>query len=335
MTMTKIIQAIQIHETGGPEKMHLVEADLPEPAPGQARLRVEVSGVNFIDTYHRKGLYPVPLPFTLGVEASGVIEELGTPSKSDTMNFAVGDRVAWTSAPGSYASHCLVPTQLLVRVPDALSMELAAASLLQGMTAHYLTHGVRETKSGETALVHAAAGGTGGLLVQLLKQAGATVIATCGSKKKAELARESGADEVILYRDDDFPKRVRELTNGRGVDVAYDSVGLSTFDGSLSSLRPRGLLCLFGQASGLVPPFDLGRLNTAGSLFITRPTLAHYVADREALEERADAIYGGLASGSLVQRIGGRYALAEAATAHADLEGRGTIGKLLLLASSN
>jgi NADPH2:quinone reductase len=332
--MTTKIQAITIQETGGPEQMRLVEVDLPEPKPGQVRIRVEASGVNFIDTYHRTGLYPVPLPFTLGVEAAGIIEELGGPSESDATDIAVGDRVAWTSAPGSYASHCLVPTQLLVRIPDGLSTELAAASLLQGMTAHYLTHGVRETNPGDTALVHAAAGGTGGLLVQLLKQAGATVIATCGSKEKAELARESGADDVILYRDEDFPKRVRELTDGSGVDVAYDSVGVSTFEGSLSSLRPRGLLCLFGQASGPVPPFDLGRLNGAGSLFITRPSLVHYVADREALEKRAGAIYGGLESGSLVQRIGGRYALAEAATAHADLEGRGTIGKLLLIANS-
>ena len=326
------MQAIQITETGGPEKMQRVELGLPEPGPGQALLRIEASGVNFIDTYHRSGLYPVPFPFTLGVEAAGTIEALGGLEQGEAdAAFAIADRVAWTGVPGSYASHCLAPTDRLVRIPDALSTELAAATLLQGMTAHYLTHGVRETRPGDTALVHAAAGGTGGLLVQLLKQAGARVIATCGTSEKAELARESGADEVILYRDEDFQARTRDWTDGRGVDVVYDSVGQSTFEGSLHSLRPRGLLCLFGQASGPVPPFDLGRLSGAGSLFITRPTLAHYIADRESLDERAGVIYEALAQGTLRQRIGGRYALAEAAKAHSDLESRGTIGKLLIL----
>jgi NADPH2:quinone reductase len=325
------MKAIQIFEVGGPDKLTLVELDLPEPGPGQARIRIEATGVNFIDTYFRTGVYPAPLPFTPGLEAAGVVEKLG----DGTEGFVLGDRVAWTGIPGAYASHCLAPVDRLVRIPDALSTELAAASLLQGMTAHYLTHGVRNTRPGDTALVHAAAGGTGGLLVQLLKQAGARVIATCGTKDKAVLARESGANDVILYREEDFQSRTRELTDGRGVDVVYDSVGQSTFEGSLGSLRPRGLLCLFGQASGPVPPFDLGRLNGAGSLFVTRPSLAHYIADRESLEMRSGAIYGALAEGTVKQRIGGRYALADAAKAHSDLEGRGTIGKLLILPDEN
>ena len=325
----QMMKAIQIAEVGGPEKMSLVELEIPSPGPGQVRVRVDATGVNFIDTYHRSGLYPVPLPFTLGVEAAGVVDALG----EGVGDFAVGDRVAWTGMPGTYASFSLVPADRLVRIPEGLSSELAAATLLQGMTAHYLTHGVRETRPGDRALVHAAAGGTGGLLVHLLPQAGARVIASCGTEEKARLARESGAEEVILYREEDFQARVREWTDGRGVDVVYDSVGQSTFEGSLQSLRPRGLLCLFGQASGPVPPFDLGRLNTAGSLFVTRPSLAHYVSDRESLEMRANAIYSALEKGALVQRIGGRYDLADAAQAHTDLEGRGTIGKLLILPS--
>jgi NADPH2:quinone reductase len=321
------MKAIQIFEVGGPDKMKLVELDLPDPGPGQVRIRIEATGVNFIDTYFRTGIYPAALPFTPGMEAAGVVDQVG----EGTEGFAPGDRVAWTGLPGAYASHCLAPAARLVRIPKALSTELAAASLLQGMTAHYLTHGVRDTRPGDTALVHAAAGGTGGLLVQMLKQAGARVIATCGTKEKAVLAGESGADEVILYTKEDFQSRTRELTDGRGVDVVYDSVGQSTFEGSLGSLRPRGLLCLFGQASGPVPPFDLGRLNGAGSLFVTRPSLAHYIADRESLELRSGAVYGALAKGTLVQRIGGRYALADAAKAHSDLEGRGTVGKLLIV----
>lgn len=322
-----VMKAIQIHEIGGPEKLVSVELELPEPGPGQVRLRIEAIGVNFIDTYHRAGVYPVALPFTPGVEAAGVVDQLG----EDVADFALGDRVAWTGIPGTYASYGLAPVDRLVRISDGLSTELAAATLLQGMTAHYLTHGVRDTRLGDVVLVHAAAGGTGGLLVQMLKQAGARVIATCGTSDKAKLARESGADEVILYTEEDFQSRTRELTDGRGVDVVYDSVGQSTFEGSLGSLRPRGLLCLFGQASGVVPPFDLGRLNGAGSLFITRPSLAHYVSDRESLESRSRFVYAALEKGTLEQRISGRYALADAAKAHSDLEGRGTVGKLLLI----
>lgn len=325
------MKAIQIFEIGGPDQMKLVELDLPEPGPGQVRLRIEAAGVNFIDTYFRAGIYPVPLPFTPGVEAAGVVDQLGEGAEG----FALGDRVAWTGIPGTYASHCLAPVDRLVRIPDGLSTEFAAATLLQGMTAHYLTHGVRDTRPGDVVLVHAAAGGTGGLLVQLLKQAGARVIATCGTSDKAGLARESGADDVILYTEEDFQSRTRELTDGRGVDVVYDSVGQSTFEGSLGSLRPRGLLCLFGQASGVVPPFDLGRLNGAGSLFVTRPSLAHYIADRKSLELRSSFVFTALEKGTLVQRIGGRYALADAAKAHSDLEGRGTVGKLLIVPNRN
>ena len=323
---TEPTRAIEMRATGGPEVLELAFVETPEPSTGSVRVRVEAIGVNFIDTYHRSGLYPVTLPFVPGVEGAGTIDAIG----EGVEHFAVGDRVAWTMIPGAYADRAIVPAERLVSLPEKLSSELAAASLLQGMTAHYLTHGVRETRPGDEALVHAAAGGTGGLLVQMLKAAGARVLATCGSQAKAQLARESGADEVILYREEDFPTRVRALTAGRGVDVVYDSVGASTFAGSLASIRPRGLLCLFGQASGPVPPFALERLNGAGSLFVTRPSLAHYIADREALLERAHAVFAALEDGRLRQRIGGRYPLEEARRAHTDLEGRGTTGKLLL-----
>jgi NADPH2:quinone reductase len=324
------IQAIRVHAVGGPEVLTLGEIEPGPPAHGQARVAIEKIGVNFIDTYHRTGAYPMPLPFTPGVEAAGRVEAIGETESSGGADLAVGDRVAWTMMPGTYAEAQNVPTSLLVPIPPALSTELAAATLLQGMTAHYLTHGCRSTQSGDTALVHAAAGGTGGLLVQTLKRAGARVLATCSTEEKAELARASGADEVILYSREDFKARTLELTNGRGVDVVYDSVGQTTFEGSLASLRPRGLLCLFGQASGPVPPFDLARLGAGGSLFVTRPSLAHFIATREELEERAGDVFAALVDGSLRQRIGGRYALGDAAAAHRDLEGRGTTGKLLL-----
>ena len=314
---------------GGPEVLRLAQIDptaASPPQPGMAQIQIEYAGVNFIDTYHRTGLYPVALPFVPGVEAAGRILSIG----AEHPHFKVGDRVAWTGLPGCYADVATAPVDRLVAIPEALSSELACASLLQGATAHYLTHGVRETRRGDVALVHAAAGGTGGLLVQMLRAAGARVIATCGTEAKAELARAAGADEVILYTREDFAPRVRGFTDGRGVDVVYDSVGQSTFEGSLASLRPRGLLCLFGQASGPVPPFDLGRLNGAGSLFVTRPSLAHYIATREELALRVGSVFQGLLDGQFKQRIGGRYPLEEAAQAHRDLEGRGTTGKLLL-----
>jgi NADPH2:quinone reductase len=320
--------AIQVHAVGGPERLVPAELEIAAPGPGLARVRIACIGVNFIDTYHRTGHYPLPLPFVPGVEAAGVVESVG----EGVVEVAVGDRVAWAMLPGSYAGAALVPARRVVRIPAAVSDELAAASLLQGMTAHYLTHGVRTTREGDTALVHAAAGGTGGLLVQSLKAAGARVIATCGSEAKAERVRAAGADEVVLYSREDFRERARAFGDGRGVDVVYDSVGQSTFEGSLASLRPRGLLCLFGQSSGAVPPFDLARLSNAGSLFVTRPGLAHYVATREELEERAGWVFDALASGNLSQSIGARYALADAAAAHRDLESRRTTGKLLLIA---
>ncbi|MFK7896176.1 MAG: quinone oxidoreductase [Myxococcota bacterium] len=320
-------KAIQFDQAGGPEVMVCREVPVEAPSHGTAQVRIDFAGVNFIDTYHRSGLYPAPTPFTLGVEGAGVIEQLGPDTPP---GLEVGDRVGWTMIPGSYAELCNIPATQLIPIPETLSTELAAASLLQGMTAHYLTHGVRDAKPGETALVHAAAGGTGGLLVQLLKQAGLMVIGTCGTQEKAELARASGADEVILYSEEDFQARTLQITEGAGVDVVYDSVGQSTFEKSLTSLRPRGLLCLFGQASGPVPPFDLGRLGGLGSLFVTRPTLGHFIQDPEELALRAGAVFDGLARGALKQRVHARYALEDAAQAHRDLEGRGTKGKLLL-----
>ncbi len=326
MTRRRVVRMQRTGDPGVLEIFHPESTSESAPSPGFARVRIEYAGVNFIDTYHRSGLYPTALPFIPGVEAAGRIIALG----SESPDFAVGERVAWTGLPGCYADESDVPLDRLVPIPGALSSELACASLLQGATAHYLTHGVRETRPGDVALVHAAAGGTGGLLVQMLHAAGARVIATCGTEEKAALATKSGADDVILYTREDFAARVRALTDGRGADVVYDSVGQSTFEGSLASLRPRGLLCLFGQASGPVPAFDLGRLNGAGSLFVTRPSLAHYIATREELELRVGAIFRSLLDGDLQQRIGGRYPLEEVAQAHRDLEGRGTTGKLLI-----
>jgi NADPH2:quinone reductase len=282
--------------------------------------------VNFIDVYFRTGLYPRPLPFIEGLEGAGVVEAVG----EGVSDLAAGDRVAWAGVPGSYADHVLAPADRVVRVPDGVDDTRAAAVMLQGMTAHYLAHGVRETRDGDVALVHAAAGGTGLLLVQLLVQAGATVIGTCGAPEKETLARGAGASHVIRYDETDFAKAVREITGGRGIDVVYDSVGQSTFEGSLDSLRPRGLLTLFGQSSGAVPPFELQTLNNRGSLFITRPSLAHYTADRGELEARASDVLGAVEKGTLAVRIAAEYPLAEAAEAHRALEGRRTSGKVLL-----
>ena len=320
-------QAIVVRETGGADALRLESIAVPEPGPGQVRVAVAAAGVNFIDVYFRTGLYPRPLPYVAGLEGAGVVEALG-PGVS---GLDVGDRVAWASVPGSYATHVAAPAAQLVRVPDGVALEVAAAVMLQGMTAHYLVHGCRATQPGDLALVHAAAGGVGLLLIQLLAQAGARVVGTCSSAEKEALARKAGAEHVLRYDRIDFADELRRLTGGSGCDVVYDSVGQATFEGSLRSLRPRGLLVLYGQSSGPVPPFELGRLNALGSLFVTRPSLAHYTADRAELELRAGAVLGAVAEGGLEVRIGARYPLAEAAEAQRALEARRTTGKLLLV----
>jgi NADPH:quinone reductase len=321
-------QAIFVRQTGGPDVLRLEAHDPSAPAGGAVRVRVTAAGVNFIDIYHRSGLYPRPLPFIAGSEGAGVVEAVGP----GVARFRVGDHVAWALVSGSYATVVLAPAERLVQVPDGVPDETAAAVMLQGMTAHYLVHSVRETRPGDTALVHAAAGGVGLLLVQMLKAAGVRVIATCSTEEKAALARHAGADEVVIYTRQSFSEEVHRLTAGRGTDVVYDSVGQSTFEASLRSLRPRGLLALFGQSSGPVPAFDLRRLGELGSLFITRPSLAQYTQTREELEWRANAVLGAVKSGSLTVRIGARFPLAEGAAAHRALEGRTTTGKIVLLA---
>ena len=320
------MKRIQVVETGGPENMQVVDVPTPVPGPGEALVRIAASGVNFIDVYFRSGLYKADLPVTLGSEAAGTVEAVA-PGVTEV---APGDRVAYAMARGSYAEYAAVPAAQLVKLPAHLDFSTAAAAMLQGMTAHYLTHSTFALKSGDTCLVHAAAGGAGGLIVQLAKMLGARVFGTVSTQAKAEIARSHGADEVILYTEQDFESEVKRLTAGRGVDVVYDSVGKTTFDKSLNCLRPRGLLALFGQSSGPVPPFDPGILNARGSLFLTRPSLGYYVATREELLWRAGDVLGWLDSGKLKLRIDHTYPLADAARAHRDLESRKTAGKLLL-----
>jgi len=322
-----VTQAIVIEKTGGPEVQRLQPRDPGAPGPGQARIRVAAAGVNFIDVYFRTGAYPRPLPFVAGLEGAGSVEALG----ESTSGLTVGDRVAWASVPGSYAEAVVAPAAALVKLPEGVAEETGAAVMLQGMTAHYLSHGVRTSRPGDLALVHAAAGGTGRLLVQTLARAGVRVLGTCSSEEKAALVREAGAERAIRYDEEDFVAVVGEATDGRGADVVYDSVGRDTFDRSLQCLRPRGLLALFGQSSGAVPPVDLQRLSAQGSVFVTRPSLAHYVATRDELELRAGAVLAAVAAGELEVRIAARYPLAEAPAAHQALEGRRTTGKLLLL----
>jgi NADPH:quinone reductase len=321
------MKAIQIHSTGGPEVLQVVELPIPEPGPGQVLVRIEAVGVNFIETYFRKGVYKTAFPMVPGSEAAGTVEELGP----GVAGFKAGDAVASTSFMGSYAEYALVPAAQLVKIPQGVSMECAAAAMLQGMTAHYLSHSTWPLKAGETALVHAGAGGVGLLLTQMAVQLGARVITTVSTQAKAELSREAGASEAILYTEQDFETEVKQLTDGKGVDVVYDSVGKTTFDKSLNCLRPRGLLALFGASSGPVPPFDLIQLNSKGSLFITRPTLWHYIATRAELEWRAGEVLGWAASGRLKLRTEHTYPLAEAAQAQIDLESRKTTGKILLV----
>jgi NADPH2:quinone reductase len=319
--------AIYVREIGGPECLSWEPQELRQPGDGQVRIAVTAAGVNFIDVYFRSGQDPRPVPYTLGLEGAGVIEAVG-PNAGD---FAAGDGVAWSGVPGSYAQDVNAPVGSLVKIPDGVDLEVAAACMLQGMTAHYLCRSTYEVQAGDTALVHAAAGGVGLLLIQMLRSIGADVIGTCSTAEKEVLAKGAGAGHVIRYDECDFAERVNQITNGQKCDVVFDSVGQSTFEGSLASLRPRGTLALFGQSSGAVEPFDLQRLNQHGSLYVTRPSLAHYMATREEFEMRAGAVLGSVAGGELDVRIGDRFAMADAAEAHRALEGRKTTGKVLLI----
>lgn len=319
--------AVRVHEVGGPEQLRYEEIPVPEPATGQVRVTVATVGLNYIDTYHRSGLYPLPLPFTPGSEIAGTIDGLG----AGVEGWQVGDRVVTTAAIGGYAQQALVPADKLVRVPEDVTFDLAAAVMLQGMTAHYLTHSTFALKSSDTCLIHAAAGGTGQLLCQLARRIGARVIGTTSTEEKGALARAAGANEIIFYNREPVAARVRELTGGRGVDVVYDSVGASTWEGSLDSLRPRGMLVSFGNASGPVTNISPLILSAKGSLFLTRPTLGHYTASPEELAWRAGDLLGWIGAGELDVRIDRRYPLAEAAAAHRALQARETAGKVLLI----
>ena len=321
------MKAIQVKQVGGPEAMEVVELTVPQPKANEALVKLAASGVNFIDVYYREGRYEAPLPLVPGQEGAGVVTAVG----ADVKSVKVGDRVAWSGQLGSYAEYEALPADRLVPVPQGVSDQQAAAAMLQGMTAHYLSHDTYPLKKGETALVHAGAGGVGLLLVQMAHNIGARVIATVSTEEKAKLARGAGAHDVILYTQDDFEVETKKLTGGKGVDVVYDSVGKTTFEKGLNILRPRGMMVLFGGSSGPVPPFDLIVLSQKGSLYVTRPSLVNYVATREELVARSSAVFGMIAAGKLKLRIEHTYPLAEAQQAHRDLEGRKTTGKLLLI----
>jgi NADPH:quinone reductase len=321
------MKAIQVKQTGGPEAMELVDLPVPQPKANEAVVKLAASGVNFIDVYIREGRYKAPLPFVVGQEGAGMVTAVG----SEVKTLKTGDRVAYASILGSYAEYAAVPADRLVPVPAGVTDQQAAAAMLQGMTAHYLTHSTFPLKRGDTALVHAAAGGVGLLLTQMAHNIGARVIGTVSTDEKAKLAREAGADEIILYTKSDFEEETKKLTDGKGVDVVYDSVGKTTFEKGLNVLRPRGMMVLFGGSSGAVPPFDLIGLSQKGSLFVTRPTLNHYTITREELVERSNSVFGMIAGGKLKLRIEHTYPLAEAPRAHRELEGRKTTGKLLLI----
>ena len=321
------MKIIRVHQPGGPEVMQLEEAPVPEPGPGQALVKIEAIGVNFIDIYNRSGLYKNPLPVTPGNEGAGIVEAVG----SGVSEVKVGDRVAWGMNIGSYAQYRVIGADRFVTIPEGLSFQDAASVMLQGMTAHYLTISTYPLKAGDSCLIHAAAGGLGQLLCQVAKIRGARVIGTAGSPEKAEVARQAGADEVILYREQDFVARTRELTGGTGVQVVYDTVGKDTFDGSLDSLARRGMLVLVGQSSGPVASLDPSVLNVKGSLYLTRPSLNAYVATRDELLWRSGEVLGWVASGKLRQKIAGTYPLAEAARANKALSSRKTAGKLVLI----
>jgi NADPH:quinone reductase len=319
--------AIRAHEVGGPDVLQLDEVPTPDPGAGQALVRIEAVGVNYIDVYHRTGLYPMPMPLRLGLEGAGVVEALG----AGVTEVRVGDRVAWQGVPGSYATHHVLPAERLAKLPEGIDTRVGAALMLQGVTAHYLARTTYPLKPGDTCLVHAAAGGVGLLLCQIAKKAGARVIGTVSTEEKAALARAAGADEIIFYTRQDFAAEVKRLTNGRGLEVVYDSVGKTTFEKSLDCLALRGMIVLYGQSSGPVPPIEPQVLSLKGSLFFTRPTLAHYVQPVEEYRRRSSEVFEWAARGELDVRIGATYPLRDAAAAHRDLEARKTTGKVLLL----
>jgi NADPH:quinone reductase len=319
------VRAVVVRELGGPQAMVLAEHPDPVAGPGQVLVQVAAAGVNFIDIYRRSGVYPQPVPYVPGSEGAGTVLAVG----DDVSEFAAGDHVAWAEGPGSYAERAAVPVREVVPVPEGVDLKAAGAVMLQGLTAHYLCHSTFPATEGTVAVVHAAVGGVGLLLTQMIKGLGGTVIATTSSTEKRVLAKQAGADFVTSY--EAFPGVVREATGGRGADVVFDGVGKDTFDASLSALRPRGMMVLFGGASGQVPPFNPQRLNSGGSLFLTRPTLAHYIADRAELLWRSGDIFRWIDKGQLNVRIGAEYPLADAPRAHEDLAGRRTTGKLILV----
>ncbi|HXJ82761.1 MAG TPA: quinone oxidoreductase [Candidatus Methylomirabilis sp.] len=321
------MKAVRIHSPGGPEALTYEEMPAPTPGAGQAAVKLGACGVNYIDVYFRTGQYKAQLPLTIGLEGAGTVTAVG----AGVSDVKVGDRVAWTGVPGSYAEVTVVPADRLVKLPDGLSFKDGAAAMLQGMTAHYLVVSTHPLKKGDVCLVHAAAGGVGLLLCQMAKMRGATVIGTVSTEEKAALAKAAGADHAILYTKTDFEAEVKRLTGGAGVHVNYDGVGASTFDKGLNCLRPRGLMVLYGQASGPVPPLDLQVLSARGSLFLTRPSLNHHIASREELQERAGDVLGWIRDGKLKLRLEHQFPLAQAADAHRALESRGTTGKILLI----
>lgn len=322
------MRAVVVERTGGPDVLSLKEVEAPTPGPGDVLVDVSAGGVNFIDIYKREGIYPTPTPYVVGSEGAGTVAAVG----AEVADVAVGDRVAWAMVDGTgYCEQAVVPAGRTVPVPDGVELDVAAAALLQGMTAHFLSESTFPARAGQTALVHAAAGGVGLLLTQLLHHKGVRVIGTTSTADKEQLARGAGVDEVVRYTETDLVAEVRRLTDGRGVDVVYDGVGRATFDASLDCLAPRGMMVLFGASSGPVPAFDPQLLNQKGSLFLTRPSLGHYVATREELLRRGAAVLDLVATGELDVRVGGRYDLDEAARAHEDLAGRRTTGKLLVI----
>jgi NADPH:quinone reductase len=321
------MKAIRVQSPGGQDVLKYEEVPDPTPGAGQALVKLHAIGVNFIDVYHRTGLYKLPLPFTPGMEGAGMVESVG----EDVTEVQVGDRVAYAMAVGAYAELAVVPSRQLVKIPASLEFSSAAAAMLQGMTAHYLTHSTYAIQRGDTILVHAAAGGAGLLIAQIAKRRGARVIGTVSTEEKARLVRSAGVDETILYTQADFETEVKRLTEGKGLPVVYDSVGKTTYEKSLNCLRPRGILVLFGQSSGAVPPIDPGILAAKGSLYLTRPTLGHYSATREELLSRADDVLSWVSKGELKLRIEKTFALSDAGEAHRELESRRTTGKLLII----